>query len=126
MESALDYAWYVGERFGEITNNPKMSGSIILWGIWLWIVMFPFITPLLYRYLPEVVDIVVGISLFISPLLFCHFRYTKQRRKTLDRKYRHMKNIGSRLARLVVLCIVLAIVAFRLSFFLGLLRFTDE
>ena len=120
IAEALDYAWYVAERWGEITNNPKMSGSIILWGIWLWIVMFPFITPLLYRYLPEVVDIVVGISLSISPLLFCHFRYTKQRRKTLDQKYRHMKNIGSRLARLVVLCIVLAIVAFRLSFFLGL------
>ena len=24
VESALDYAWYVGERFGEITKNPKI------------------------------------------------------------------------------------------------------
>ena len=126
VECALDYAWYVGERWGEITNNPKMSGNDLLWGFWLWIVMLPFIMPLLCHYLPWLVAAVVGICLVFSPFLFCHFRYTKQRRKTLDRKYRHMKNIGSRLARLVVLCIVLAIVAFRLSFFLGLLKFAGE
>ena len=124
VESALDYAWYVGERFGEY--HSRISGSAILWIFWLWIVWEPFIIPLLCHNLPEVVAIVMSICLLFLPHLFCYFRYTKKRRKALYRKYRHMENIGSRLARLVVLCIVLAIVAFRLSSYLGLLRFTDE
>ena len=128
VESALDYAWYVGERRGEVHCGyyGQVCGDFVLWNFWLWIVLLPFITPLLCHNLPEVVAIVMSVCLLFLPHLFCLFRYTKKRRKALYRKYRHMENIGSRLARLVVLCIVLAIVAFRLSFFLGLLRFTDE
>ena len=44
VECALDYVWYVAERWGEITNNPKMSGSALFWIFWLWVVMLPFQT----------------------------------------------------------------------------------
>ena len=123
MKSALDYAWYVAERWGEITNNPKMSGSTLFWIFWLWIVMLPFVAPLLRHNLPLPVGLVVALCVFFLPQLFCRFRYTEQRREALDRKYCDMRNFGSRVAWLFLLGIVLAIAAFRLSFLLGLLKF---
>lgn len=128
IEGALDYAWYVAERWGEITNNPKMSGSTLFWIFWLWIVMLPFAVPVLHhnlwhRNLSWPVVVVVGLGLFFVPDLFCRFRYTEQRREALGWKYRHIRNIGSRLAWLFLLGIVLTIAAFRLSFLLGLLKF---
>ena len=123
MKSALDYAWYVAERCGEITNNPKMSGSALFWIFWLWMVMLPFVAPLLRHNLPWPVGLVVALCVFFLPQLFCRFRYTKQRREALDWKYCDMRNFGSRVAWLFLLGIVLAIAAFRLSFLLGLLRF---
>ena len=123
IEEALDYTWYVAERCGETTNNPKMSGSALFWIFWLWIVMLPFVAPLLRHNLPWPVGLVVALCVFFLPQLFCRFRYTEQRREALDWKYCDMRNFGSRVVGLFLLCIVLAIAAFRLSFLLGLLKF---
>ena len=126
VEEALDYVWYVGERWSEITHNPKMSWGTIFSMFWLGIVIVPFVIPLLLRCLPWSVAYVVALCVFFLPQLFCSFRYTDRRREALDRKYRHIRNIGSRLAWLSLLGIVLTIAAFRLSFLLGILRFTGE
>ena len=85
VESALDYAWYVGERWGKIHDRyyGQMCGDFVLWNFWLWIVLLPFIIPLLGHNLPEVVAIVMSICLIFLPYLFCLFRYTKKRRKAL-------------------------------------------
>ena len=123
VEEALDYTWYVGERWSEITHNPKMSWGTIFGMFWLGIVIVPFIIPLLLHCLPLSVAYVVALCVFFLPQLFCSFRYTDRRREALDRKYRHMRNIGIRLAWLSLLGIVLTIAAFRLSFLLGLLKF---
>ena len=122
VECALDYAWYVGERWGKTHYGlyGRMYGDFFLGNFWLWIVLLPFIMPLLYRYLPKYVANVMSICLILLPHLFCRFRYTKKRRKALDRKYRHMEEIVSDVAGLVALCAVLAIISFRLSFYLGL------
>ena len=121
VECALDYAWYVGERRGEHCGYyGQVCGDFVLWNFWLWIVLLPFIMPLLYLYLPKYVANVMSICLIFLPHLFCYFRYTKKRRKALDRKYRHMEEIVSDVAGLVALCVVLAIISFRLSFYLGL------
>ena len=126
VEEALDYVWYVGERWSEITHNPKMSWGTIFSMFWFAIVIVPFVLPLLLRCLPLSVAYVVALCVFFLPQLFCRFRYTEQRREALDWKYCNMRNFGNRVAWLFLLCIVLAIAAFRLSFLLGLLRFTGE
>ena len=126
LNCTVDYVWYVAERFGKTTQNPKMTGSNLFFILWIWIVMLPFIGPLLYHNLGCEVAVVAGICFLFLPSLFCRIRYKYQRREMLNLKFGHINNLGIRLIGLYLLGILLMIASFALSLYIGLLRFTGK
>ena len=73
LNCTVDYVWYVAEYFGKTTQNPKMTGSNLFFILWIWIVMLPFIGPLLYHNLGWEVAVVAGICFCFYQACFAEY-----------------------------------------------------
>ena len=122
MNVSIDYVWYVGECWHKKVYNPA-DGGVLLFGFWATIVFLPFITPLLYRSMSWLLAVPIGLGLILFPYIFCRLRYTKKRRESLKWRYGKIRNLGRRLVRILIIYLILTLIAFIISYSLGLIWF---
>ena len=100
----IDYMWYVAE----------------IWRFcWLFAILVPLGTPLMFRYFSWIVAFAIVMILCFLPDLFCQLRYTAGRREALREYYGKMKHPGRKLAKIVLIAIALTVVNVALMFHLG-------
>ena len=121
MNVSVDYVWYVGECWHKKVYNPA-DGDILLFDFWATVVFLPFIAPLLYRSMPCLLAVPIGLGLILFPYIFCRFRYTKKRRESLKLRYSKIRNLGKRFVRILIIYLVLTLIAFIISSSLGFIR----
>ena len=71
----IDYMWYVAEIWHE-REHTNLNGRMLLLFCWLFAILVPLGTPLMFRYFSWIVAFVVWMMLCFLPDLFCQLRYT--------------------------------------------------
>lgn len=79
----IDRIWYAAEKWRQNEGN-HLTGDLVLQTISLWILV-PIVGPLTYR-LHWLLALLLMVVIGVSPLIFCHARYTSERRDQLDKK----------------------------------------
>lgn len=102
----IDRIWYAAEKCRQNTGNHQ-SGDLLLQTISLW-VLVPIVGPLTYR-LHWLLALLLLIVIGVSPLIFCHARYTSERRDQLDKKYARMKAPGMMILKVYLAALVVSI-----------------
>ena len=113
-----DYMWYVAEIWHE-REHTNLNGRMLLLFCWLFAILVPLGTPLMFRYFSWIVAFAIVMILCFLPDLFCQLRYTAGRREALREYYGKMKHPGRKLAKIVLIAIALTVVNVALMFHLG-------
>ena len=92
---------------------------LLLLFCWLFAILVPLGTPLMFRYFSWIVAFAIVMILCFLPDLFCQLRYTAGRREALREYYGKMKHPGRKLAKIVLIAIALTVVNVALMFHLG-------
>ena len=105
-------------------KGSKLSGfsSMLLLFCWLFAILVPLGTPLMFRYFSWIVAFAIVMILCFLPDLFCQLRYTAGRREALREYYGKMKHPGRKLAKIVLIAIALTVVNVALMFHLGFIH----
>ena len=113
--------WYVAEIWHE-REHTNLNGRMLLFFCWLFAILVPLGTPLMFRYFSWIVAFAVVMMLCFLPDLFCQLRYTAGRREALREYYGKLKHPGRKLAKIVLIAIALTVVNFALMFHLGFIH----
>ncbi|KDS45580.1 putative membrane protein [Bacteroides ovatus str. 3725 D9 iii] len=113
--------WYVAEIWHE-REHTNLNGRMLLFFCWLFAILVPLGTPLMFRYFSWIVAFVVVMMLCFLPDLFCQLRYTAGRREALREYYGKMKHPGRKLAKIVLIAIALTVVNVALMFHFGFIH----
>lgn len=111
----IDYMWYVAEIWHE-REHTNLNGRMLLFFCWLFAILVPLGTPLMFRYFSRIVAFAIVMMLCFLPDLFCQLRYTAGRREALREYYGKMKHPGRKLAKIVLIAIALTVVNVALMF----------
>ncbi|WP_349237399.1 hypothetical protein [Parabacteroides distasonis] len=98
------------------------NGRMLLFFCWLFAILVPLGTPLMFRYFSWIVAFAVVMMLCFLPDLFCQLRYTAGRREALREYYGKMKHPGRKLAKIVLIAIALTVVNVALMFHFGFIH----
>lgn len=102
----IDRIWYAAEKWRQNEGN-HLTGDLLLQTISLWILV-PIVGPLTYR-LHWLLALLLVVVIGVSPLIFCHARYTSGRRDQLDKKYARMKVPGMMILKVYLAALVISI-----------------
>ena len=117
----IDYMWYVAEIWHE-REHTNLNGRMLLFFCWLFAILVPLGTPLMFRYFSWIVAFAVVMMLCFLPDLFCQLRYTAGRREALREYYGKLKHPGRKLAKIVLIAITLTVVNVALMFHFGFIH----
>ena len=102
----IDRIWYAAEKCRQNTGN-HLTGDLLLQTISLW-TLVPIVGPLTYR-LHWLLALLLLVVIGVSPLIFCHARYTSERRDQLDQKYGRMKAPGIMVLKVFLAALVVSL-----------------
>ena len=71
----IDYMWYVAEIWHE-REHTNLNGRMLLLFCWLFAILVPLGTPLMFRYFSWIVAFAIVMILCFLPDLFCQLKRT--------------------------------------------------